>query len=254
MSSLPEIIEPTTAIPAALDDAETFARLGSPAGREADVLRVLREATAIFEQLAGVPLWYRKYRERPAPTDSRTLYLTAYPLASVTLVQDQSETEVLAGPDADNYATRRPDNAIFRRNTWSMSTGWGLGGGDFYRPINGRWLPRAANFRTTDDWLVEYYAGWYLPSMPIEDPDPLPEGAQRLEIERPDIAGAIYDLTEALWINETSPASSKDPAIKRDKFGKSEREYFSTQDGRSLSIPKSARELASTLRPILRQL
>lgn len=165
-----------------IDPAEVFSRLGASTGEEDAIARLVGRASSILTGQLRFDPWYQELEEGFDSEDSTSLNLSGRPFASLVSVLGPGLDPLVEDEDfAVRYTGRDSGEAyLFRRDSWER----------VYSPA-----PAA-------DWVVTYWAGWWLPLMSGTRPDevdPLPD-----------------DLAEAAWIvcQDRYGADGYNPVVK----------------------------------------
>jgi hypothetical protein len=219
------IVTDASNVPRALDATATAAKLDA-VGEEDDVGTLIEEVTDEVERCANLRLWYREYEEVVQGGGTDKLYLSARPVVSVTSpVTHCNDDEVDEGTEDGEFRIW-PDFLSLPCST--CATTGSVGPRYFGTPAAAGWL--------RGDWTVQYFGGWYLPSMD----DPVPTGAQRLEVGFPSLAGAIFDVVKTTW-----DIRQADPTLKRVETETTEIEFFGSS---RIVAPRSALAVFAKLR------
>ena len=118
---------PGDAPPAALDVDITVRRLGVEDGSDDadDVEALIYRMTSAAERIAGGNLWYREYSYRKQGDGTNLHDLPVRPIATVSLVQLDSDTALDEGTDADEYEIWNERGTLYRQSLWGTATkGW----------------------------------------------------------------------------------------------------------------------------------
>lgn len=150
-------------------------------GKETQVEALIRQVTALAEDLAGRYLWYRAFQYVVEGDGDDRIYVPVRPIVAVSSVRRGDDDPLEEGTDSDNEFEVWKDQGILE-----LPSLWDTG-----RPY----------------WKIDFTAGWWVRSMgdPTDEP--------KLEDERPDVERAIEEMVTLQWQIDSSDRTIRSEKI-----------------------------------------